>query len=112
MWRTKMASNLTLEQIAELRRLEKAATEERTTSGMRVGHLDYVLALVDAAPALLDAAEENVRLHGALERIASMRCTKIVFDEQGCADRIGQSEKFYCGPCVARAALEENHDGK
>jgi hypothetical protein len=49
-------------------------------------------------------SEDHDRALAELERISYMRCSKIVFDEAGCADRIG--EKFWCGPCSARAFVK------
>jgi hypothetical protein len=101
------ASELTEERIAELRRLEKAATEERTTSGMRVRHLDYVLALVDAAPALLDAAEETARLRDLVCRYRAYH------DGVARCESAEEQEECLCGVCTdARAALEAKHAGK
>jgi hypothetical protein len=76
-----MASNLTLEQIADLRRLEKAATKgewhvNRGRNGafliigdrlpgwraMTDKDTEFIAAFRNAAPALLDAAEETARL--------------------------------------------------
>jgi hypothetical protein len=76
-----MASNLTLEQIADLRRLEAAATQgewhvNRGSNGaffIIADHLpgwralidndnEFIAAFRNAAPALLDAAEETARL--------------------------------------------------
>ncbi len=89
-------------QIAELKKKREAATAIHTTTSGEAAWAECESALMDAADSLLSGME-------ALVRIAGMPCAhrEISPTAYTCGEDYKTRPELWCGPCQARAAIEE-----